>query len=90
MDKFLLDLLDASLIPGYTAASSVRSNSVVDWSNWLKCVCGNMRDESIRYLLGIGKVTLKPAETYFEVFDWPVIKNLKVRLMYNKNMAILH
>ena len=38
LDKFLLKLPDAPLIPGYTASSLVGSNSVVDWCNWLKCV----------------------------------------------------
>ena len=37
LDKFLLKLPDAPLIPGYTATSLVGSNSVVDWCNWLKC-----------------------------------------------------
>ena len=39
LDKFLLKLPDAPLIPGYTASSLVGSNSVVDWCNWMKCVC---------------------------------------------------
>ena len=38
LDKFLLKLTDAPLIPSYTASSQVGSNSVVDWCNWLKCV----------------------------------------------------
>ena len=38
LDKFLLTLPDAPLIPGYTASSLVGSNSVVDWCNWQKCV----------------------------------------------------
>ena len=38
LDKFLLELPDAPLIPGYTASSLVGSNSVVDWCNWMKCV----------------------------------------------------
>ena len=38
LDKFLLKILDAPLIPGYTASSLVGSNSVVDWCNWMKCV----------------------------------------------------
>ena len=37
LDKFLLKLPDAPLIPGYTATSLVGSNSVVEWCNWLKC-----------------------------------------------------
>ena len=38
LDKFLLELPDAPLIPGYTASSLVGSNSIVDWCNWRKCV----------------------------------------------------
>ena len=37
LDKFLLKLPDAPLIPGYTATSLVGGNSVVEWCNWLKC-----------------------------------------------------
>ena len=47
LDKFLLKLPDAPLIPGYTATSLVGSNSVVDWCNWLKCV--NRRIYSYHY-----------------------------------------
>jgi hypothetical protein len=36
LDKFLLKLPDAPLIPGYTASSLVNSNSIIDWCNWLK------------------------------------------------------
>ena len=38
LDKFLLELPDAPLIPGYTASSLVGSNSIVDWCDWRKCV----------------------------------------------------
>ena len=38
LDKFLLNYQMHQLIPGYTACSLVGSNSMVDWSNWLKCV----------------------------------------------------
>ena len=36
LDKFLLELPDAPLIPGYTASSPARGNSIVDWCNWMK------------------------------------------------------
>ena len=36
LNKFLLELPDAPLIPGYTASSLVRGNGVVDWCNWKK------------------------------------------------------
>merc|ERR1712082_102667 len=36
LDKFLMGLPDAPLIPGYTASSPAGGNSVVDWCNWMK------------------------------------------------------
>ena len=36
LDKFLMKLPDAPLIPGYTASSLAVGNSVVDWCSWMK------------------------------------------------------
>ena len=68
LDKFLLKLPDAPLIPGYTASSLVGSNSVVVWCNWLKCVA-SMSDEGVGYSLvmyeGTLKYTIKNALNWF-------------------------
>ena len=36
LDRFLLELPDAPLIPGYTASSLAGGNSIVDWCNWIR------------------------------------------------------
>ena len=38
LDKFLLELLDVPLIPGYTASSLMRENIIVDYCNWLRSI----------------------------------------------------
>ena len=38
LDRFLLELPDATLIPGYTASSLAGRNSIVDWCGWMRTI----------------------------------------------------